>query len=142
MSTRGDAAAGPGPARPEPVTPTLLRAWPLPGGGSGKDDRGSVLVIGGARTTPGAALLAGVAALRVPGAEGLQGLQGSLTTPGGGAEAAAKAAGDSGERASATTAAVRAILFMVSLHRSWCCRRLPVCRSGKANSRDPLLNPG
>lgn len=48
----------------ELVTPTLLRAWPLPGGGSGKDDRGSVLVIGGARMTPGAALLAGVAALR------------------------------------------------------------------------------
>jgi hydroxyethylthiazole kinase-like uncharacterized protein yjeF len=46
------------------VTPALLRAWPLPGGGSGKDDRGSVLVIGGARKTPGAALLAGVAALR------------------------------------------------------------------------------
>jgi hydroxyethylthiazole kinase-like uncharacterized protein yjeF len=46
------------------VTPTLLRAWPLPGGGSGKDDRGSVLVIGGARMTPGAVLLAGVAALR------------------------------------------------------------------------------
>ncbi|MGP4030805.1 NAD(P)H-hydrate dehydratase [Pseudarthrobacter sp. 1C304] len=64
MSTRSDAAAGAGPARPEPVTPTLLRAWPLPGGGSGKDDRGSVLVIGGARMTPGAALLAGVAALR------------------------------------------------------------------------------
>lgn len=49
---------------PQPVTPTLLRAWPLPEGGSGKDDRGSVLVIGGARKTPGAALLAGVAALR------------------------------------------------------------------------------
>lgn len=48
----------------EPVTPTLLRNWPLPGGGSGKDDRGSVLVIGGARRTPGAALLAGTAALR------------------------------------------------------------------------------
>ncbi|MDQ0823232.1 ADP-dependent NAD(P)H-hydrate dehydratase [Arthrobacter sp. V4I6] len=48
----------------EPVTPTLLRGWPLPGGGSGKDDRGSVLVIGGARMTPGAALLSGVAALR------------------------------------------------------------------------------
>ncbi|MFE4226630.1 NAD(P)H-hydrate dehydratase [Arthrobacter sp. NPDC056886] len=48
----------------EAVTPTLLRAWPLPDGGSGKDDRGSVLVIGGARRTPGAALLAGVAALR------------------------------------------------------------------------------
>jgi ADP-dependent NAD(P)H-hydrate dehydratase len=62
MSTRGNAVSGPG--RPESVTPTLLRAWPLPGGGSGKDDRGSVLVIGGARKTPGAALLAGVAALR------------------------------------------------------------------------------
>lgn len=48
----------------EPVTPTLLRDWPLPGGGAGKDDRGSVLVIGGARKTPGAALLAGTAALR------------------------------------------------------------------------------
>jgi NAD(P)H-hydrate repair Nnr-like enzyme with NAD(P)H-hydrate dehydratase domain len=42
----------------------MLRDWPLPGGGSGKDDRGSVLVIGGARMTPGAVLLAGVAALR------------------------------------------------------------------------------
>jgi ADP-dependent NAD(P)H-hydrate dehydratase len=51
-------------AQAEAVTPTLLREWALPGGGSGKDDRGSVLVIGGARKTPGAALLAGVAALR------------------------------------------------------------------------------
>lgn len=66
MSTHGKPASGAGrePVRPEPVTPTLLRDWPLPGGGSGKDDRGSVLVIGGARITPGAALLAGVAALR------------------------------------------------------------------------------
>jgi ADP-dependent NAD(P)H-hydrate dehydratase len=48
----------------ELVTPTLLRSWPLPGGGSGKDDRGSVLVVGGARMTPGAVLLSGVAALR------------------------------------------------------------------------------
>lgn len=66
MSTHAKAApgSGQGPARPESVTPTLLRAWPLPGGGSGKDDRGSVLVIGGARMTPGAVLLAGVAALR------------------------------------------------------------------------------
>jgi NAD(P)H-hydrate repair Nnr-like enzyme with NAD(P)H-hydrate dehydratase domain len=68
MSTRaertraGDTRAG--RTRAVPVTPTLLRGWPLPGGGSGKDDRGSVLVIGGARTTPGAALLAGLAALR------------------------------------------------------------------------------
>ncbi|WP_186467046.1 NAD(P)H-hydrate dehydratase [Arthrobacter sp. UKPF54-2] len=54
-------------AKPSPavqLTPTLLRGWPLPGGGSSKDDRGSVLVVGGARKTPGAALLAGVAALR------------------------------------------------------------------------------
>ena len=66
MSTHAKAApgSGRGPARSELVTPTLLRAWPLPGGGSGKDDRGSVLVIGGARMTPGAVLLAGVAALR------------------------------------------------------------------------------
>ena len=55
MSTRAEAVL---------VTPTLLRGWPLPGGGSGKNDRGSVLVVGGARKTPGAALLAGVAALR------------------------------------------------------------------------------
>ncbi len=47
-----------------PVTPTLLRSWQLPGPGSGKDERGSVLVIGGARKTPGATLLAGTAALR------------------------------------------------------------------------------
>ena len=67
MSTRGEAPpreSGQEPLHPEAVTPTLLRGWPLPGGGSGKDDRGSVLVIGGARMTPGAALLAGVAALR------------------------------------------------------------------------------
>ncbi|HET8879139.1 MAG TPA: NAD(P)H-hydrate dehydratase [Arthrobacter sp.] len=56
MSTRAET--------PVPLTPTLLRGWPLPGGGSGKADRGSVLVVGGARKTPGAALLAGVAALR------------------------------------------------------------------------------
>jgi NAD(P)H-hydrate repair Nnr-like enzyme with NAD(P)H-hydrate dehydratase domain len=47
-----------------PVTPSLLRSWQLPGPGSGKHERGSVLVIGGARKTPGAALLAGTAALR------------------------------------------------------------------------------
>jgi ADP-dependent NAD(P)H-hydrate dehydratase len=47
-----------------PVTPTLLRSWPLPATGSSKHERGSVLVIGGARRTPGAVLLAGTAALR------------------------------------------------------------------------------
>jgi hydroxyethylthiazole kinase-like uncharacterized protein yjeF len=46
------------------VTPSLLREWPLPAPGQDKYSRGSVLVIGGARATPGAALLAGTAALR------------------------------------------------------------------------------
>jgi hydroxyethylthiazole kinase-like uncharacterized protein yjeF len=46
------------------VTPSLLRDWPLPAPGADKYSRGSVLVIGGARATPGAALLAGTAALR------------------------------------------------------------------------------
>jgi hydroxyethylthiazole kinase-like uncharacterized protein yjeF len=46
------------------VTPSLLREWPLPAPGADKYSRGSVLVIGGARATPGAALLAGTAALR------------------------------------------------------------------------------
>jgi hydroxyethylthiazole kinase-like uncharacterized protein yjeF len=56
------------PSRPaETITPALLRAWPLPmpdPATSDKAERGSVLVVGGAARTPGAALLAGVAALR------------------------------------------------------------------------------
>ncbi len=47
------------------VTPHLLRDWPLPGPGHSKGSRGRVLVVGGSRRTPGAALLAGRAALRV-----------------------------------------------------------------------------
>src|ERR671921_1170165 len=46
------------------ITPTLLRSWPLPSAGADKYSRGAVLVIGGGRRTPGAALLAGTAALR------------------------------------------------------------------------------
>ena len=46
------------------VTPALLRRWPLPPPGEDKRDRGSILVVGGAARTPGAALLAGLAALR------------------------------------------------------------------------------
>jgi hydroxyethylthiazole kinase-like uncharacterized protein yjeF len=46
------------------VTPQLLRDWPLPLPDGGKGSRGTVLVVGGSRYTPGAALLAGVAALR------------------------------------------------------------------------------
>jgi hydroxyethylthiazole kinase-like uncharacterized protein yjeF len=54
------------PAEPPTVlTPGLLRGWPVrtPDEG-GKHARGSVLVVGGSSRTPGAVLLAGVAALR------------------------------------------------------------------------------
>src|SRR3954447_15308275 len=49
------------------VTPRLLRGWPLPSvdDEGSKHDRGTVLVVGGAVATPGAVLLAGLAALRV-----------------------------------------------------------------------------
>lgn len=51
---------------PEVVTTELLRRWALPDAdGDGKESRGSVLVVGGAVDTPGAVLLAGLAALRV-----------------------------------------------------------------------------
>jgi len=52
------------PARP--VTPALLRGWPLPepDEAGDKHDRGTVLVLGGAASTPGAVLLAGLGALR------------------------------------------------------------------------------
>jgi NAD(P)H-hydrate repair Nnr-like enzyme with NAD(P)H-hydrate dehydratase domain len=44
-----------------------LRSWPLPSldGASDKNARGTVQVLGGAASTPGAVLLAGLAALRV-----------------------------------------------------------------------------
>jgi len=58
VSARADASG------PTLVTPSLLREWPLPAPGQDKYSRGSVLVVGGARATPGAALLAGTAALR------------------------------------------------------------------------------
>lgn len=53
------------PSRIEVVTPALLRDWALPRGADSKYARGTVLVVGGARQTPGAVLLAGTAALRV-----------------------------------------------------------------------------
>jgi ADP-dependent NAD(P)H-hydrate dehydratase len=46
------------------VTPALLHDWPLSAPDGDKRSRGTVLVIGGAAPTPGAALLAGHAALR------------------------------------------------------------------------------
>lgn len=54
------------PSRSEPrsITPSLLRDWPLPVPEGDKNTRGSALVVGGSRHTPGAVLLAGIAALR------------------------------------------------------------------------------
>src|SRR5215213_1173994 len=51
---------------PTAVTAELLHELPLPQASddSDKDDRGRVLVIGGSPEVPGAALLAGIAALR------------------------------------------------------------------------------
>jgi len=59
--------APPGPATAPPilVTPALLRDWRLPAPGGSKYSRGQVLVVGGARQTPGAVMLAGVTSLRV-----------------------------------------------------------------------------
>lgn len=66
MPPRTETAA-PATAAPQPtiVTPSLLRDWSLPSPGGSKYGRGQVLVVGGARQTPGAALLAGLSALRV-----------------------------------------------------------------------------
>lgn len=55
-------------AEPVVVTDAMLRErWPLesPDQEVTKNERGTVLVVGGARSTPGAVLLAGIAALRV-----------------------------------------------------------------------------
>jgi hydroxyethylthiazole kinase-like uncharacterized protein yjeF len=46
------------------VTPAVLRDWPLPQGGGGKESRGRTLVVGGSVETPGGVLLAAEAALR------------------------------------------------------------------------------
>lgn len=46
------------------VTPTTLRAWPLPAPGEDKEARGRLVVVGGTGRTPGGVRLAGEAALR------------------------------------------------------------------------------
>ncbi len=46
------------------VTPAVLRDWPLSEPGNGKGSRGRLVVLGSSRSTPGATLLAGEAALR------------------------------------------------------------------------------
>jgi hydroxyethylthiazole kinase-like uncharacterized protein yjeF len=50
---------------PAEVSAARLRDWPLPEPTSSKRSRGQVLVVGGSPSTPGAVLLAGLAALRV-----------------------------------------------------------------------------
>jgi hydroxyethylthiazole kinase-like uncharacterized protein yjeF len=50
--------------QPDVVTPARLRDWPLTEPGVGKESRGTVLVVGGSTSTPGAVRLAGEAALR------------------------------------------------------------------------------
>jgi ADP-dependent NAD(P)H-hydrate dehydratase len=50
---------------PRPVDVDLLRGWPLPSSDGDKSDRGTVLVVGGSRQTPGAVVLAAESALRV-----------------------------------------------------------------------------
>lgn len=60
-----DEVAGGTLRHPTPVTPALLRDWTLPEPGGSKYGRGQVLVVGGARATPGAAMLAGLSALRM-----------------------------------------------------------------------------
>ncbi|MCP9493009.1 MAG: NAD(P)H-hydrate dehydratase [Pyrinomonadaceae bacterium MAG19_C2-C3] len=51
---------------PVVVTPSVLRRLPLPrhAEGGDKDERGTILIVGGAPQMPGAVILAGVAALR------------------------------------------------------------------------------
>lgn len=58
------------------ISPKLLREWPLPTAGSGKESRGRIVVIGGGSETPGAVLLAAEAALRAGGGK-LQVVSGS-----------------------------------------------------------------
>ncbi|HEY2271528.1 MAG TPA: NAD(P)H-hydrate dehydratase [Jatrophihabitantaceae bacterium] len=53
------------PTHAEAVTAALLRDWRLPQPGGTKRSRGQVLVVGGSPSTPGAVMLAGLAALRV-----------------------------------------------------------------------------
>lgn len=63
--SRDTATAGGSPDAPRLVTADLLRSWPLPEPAGSKYARGQVLVVGGSCTTPGAAVLAGTAALRM-----------------------------------------------------------------------------
>ena len=65
-------------SRDELLTPQLLRDWPLPAIQGSKYARGQILVIGGARSTPGAAMLSATAAMRVGGGHLTLGVAGSV----------------------------------------------------------------
>ena len=52
-------------SEPVRVDERMLRGWPLPPPGDSKNARGRVVVIGGSERSPGAVMLAGIAALRV-----------------------------------------------------------------------------
>ena len=60
------AARSPAGARAKPLTDASLARWPLPalGADADKEARGRVLIVAGSHEIPGAAMLAGVAALR------------------------------------------------------------------------------
>lgn len=62
----GSGEPTPGTAGPILITPRTLHRWPLPqpGADGDKEERGSVLVIGGATEMPGAVILAATGALR------------------------------------------------------------------------------
>ena len=53
------------PGEPARVDERMLHEWPLPAPGGSKNARGRVVVIGGSERSPGAVMLAGIAALRV-----------------------------------------------------------------------------
>lgn len=54
----------PQPSDVRVISPQLLREWSLPQPEGDKHSRGTVLIVGGSRFTPGAVLLAGTASLR------------------------------------------------------------------------------
>ena len=54
-----------GDASPVTISPALLRGWPLPQLDGDKNARGTAVIVGGGRQTPGAVLLAAEAALRL-----------------------------------------------------------------------------
>ena len=64
-ATAATSSASDGESTPQTVTPLMLRDWSLPSPGASKYDRGQIVVVGGDKRSPGAALLAAEASLRV-----------------------------------------------------------------------------